>query len=1015
MQNIFRKRSFWVALILILLLIGLSAGYFIKKERVEPLVSREEVKEETLVREEIEEALVREEARVPAMAVAARAICPTIEIVSPKDEILLIDIDDSNPEKKGYQIRVMVKTDAEEGRAVFLKINELGPISTAVKKGSAFFKEVDLMEGPNTIVATVTSESGCIGESRPARVVVDTRAPLIKILSPVDGVIVNKTDITITGEARDEGRKVMFVSVNQVRAELKGERFKAILASQPPGPLEITATAGDRLGMVGTDTIRVTISLDKSFINITSPREGEGLSTPSLVVKGDFGNFSHPARVKVAVNGRPAEIDLRNSEYSLTLTGLSDGKQTITAVATDGVITAKAIRNIILDTRAPSIRIDAPLDNEIYNVPTIVVRGSVNDPRPGSGIESVTVNGYEATVFEGRFSSTLSDLGPCFVELEITAEAEDNAGNLANSETVIIMVDTEVPVVNVTYPEKESCLNTPEVEVRGVAAETCSGINWVEVNEIPAAIEGGIFSAILPGGACIDPLKITAVAADWAGNRRSSVPIEVTVDSEVPEVLIDCPLEEETISDSKTVKGTARDVCSGVDSVMVNGRVASYRPDTDSFSIELTGLEDGNLELVALATDRCGNLGSYSLIVPVITGAPALTVLSPSDGQVFTTPEIPISGRFRNFPNPDAVTVTAVVEGCPEIALQKSGDLFEGIYPVCKEGRSLTIRVTATDGSSNPSDTVHITVDQSDPVVEITSPLPEEVVQCLSFVVNGKAFDAISGVASVTVNGVAAAGPPFDPGRTGSWAATLENQLNECSLTIQATAEDGVGRRSSETSIPIQCQPVILPPCSATGIYGIDDPANGTVCYDLINGTDCCSDENVIDFGVPYVGMFGIGSALCFRPGDRITLPINAYVGDDSILLAWHITLKYDKEVLINPRVSLSDSCLPDPYYTAGRGTSRTIRFWPNDPRPAVMVTTIVSSTEPTGQRNLVNVAFTISPTAGTAGPDVYPITVEIRTFSAHEGVKENERGIPAVEDFNLERNPCSGEVIVVP
>jgi hypothetical protein len=1007
MQDILRKRSFWVALILILLLVGLSAGYLIKKERVEPLVSREEVEEVE------EEALLREEAegaRVPVRAVAVRAICPTIELVSPRDRILLVDIDDSNPEKRGYQIRVIVKTDAEEGRAVFLRVNELGPISTAVKKGSAFFREVDLMEGPNTLVATVTSESGCLGESRPARVVVDTRAPLIKILSPGDGAIVNKTDLTVTGEARDEGRRVMFVTVNGVRAELKGERFKAILASQDPGPLEITANAVDMLGKVGTHTIRVTISLDKPFINITSPRKGERLSTPSLEVNGDFGNFSHPERVKITVNARPAEIDLRNSEYSLTLTDLSDGSLKITAIATDGVITAKAITDIILDTQPPSIRIDTPLNNEIYNVPAIVVRGSVNDPRPGSGIESVTVNGYEATVFEGSFSSTLSSLGPCFLELEITAEAEDNAGNLAASETVIITVDTGLPVVNVTYPERQSCLNTPEIEVSGVAAETCSGINWVEVNGIPAAIEGGIFSAVLPGGACIDPLTITAVAADWAGNRSSSEPVEVTVDSEVPEVRIDSPLEEETISDSEMVRGRAWDACSGVDSVMVNGRVAPYIPATESFSIELTGLREGNLELEALATDRCGNLGSYSLIVPVITGAPALTVIAPEDGQVFNTPAIPINGSFRNFPQPDAVTVTAVVEGCPEIVLRKNGELFDGIYPVCNEGRSLAIRVTATDGSSNPSDTVRITVDQSDPVVEVTSPLPEGVVQCLSFVVNGRAFDAISGVASVTVNGVAASGPPFDPGINGSWTATLENQLTGCGLAIQATAEDGAGRRSSGTSIPVQCLPVILPPCSATGIYCINDPANGRCCYDLINGTDCCNPNNEIDFGVPYEGMFGIGSALCFRPGDKITLPINANSGDD-ILFAWHIKLAYDKEVLINPSASLSDSCLPDPYYPAGGETARTFNFRLDTPWPVLMLTNHAGSREPTGRRNLVNLTFTIS---RSAEPGVYPITMEIKYFSAQEGVILTEGG-PSLQTYELVMNPCFGEVVVVP
>ncbi len=1012
MQDSFRKRSFWVALALILLLVGISAGYLIKRERVEPLVTREEVKEVEEVVEE--EALLREEAeeaRVPVRAVTARVICPTVDIVSPRDKILLIDIDDSNSGKKGYQIRVTVKTDAEEGRPVFLRVNELGTISTAVKKGSAFFREVDLMEGANTLVATVTSESGCLGESRPARVVVDTRAPIIKILSPVDGAIVNKTDLTVTGEARDEGRKVTFVTVNGVRAELKGEGFKAILASQAPGPLEITATAGDMLGMKGTDTIRVNISLDKPFININSPRKGERLSTPSLEVKGDFGNYSHPERVKITVNDRPAEIDLRNSEYSLTLTDLSDGSLKITAIATDGIVIAKAITNIILDTQLPSIRIDTPLDNEIYNIPAIAVRGSVNDPRPGSGIESVTVNGYEATLFEGRFTYTLSDLGPCFLDLEIVAEAMDNAGNLATSETVIVTVDTELPVVNVTYPEKEACLNTPEVEVRGVAAETCSGINWVEVNDIPAVIEGDIFSAVLPGGACIDPLTITAVAADWAGNRNSSEPIYVTVDMEAPEVLIDSPGEGGQMSDFQPVRGTALDACSGAASVRVNNQDATFIPGAGGFTADLRDLDEGSFQLTAEALDRCGNRGNHAIGVTV-AHCPWVNINAPNEGQDFTVNDVELTGNFGCFPDPGAVRVTARVGDGNAFPATVRGEDYTVILIGLPQGSQALI-VNATDGNREASTVVHIRVDTVPPEIRITAPPANARFESfnLQVPVEGTAADASSGIESVLVNGEAAAGPPFAPGVVGNWRAVLENQP-EGRLNIQATATDGVGlSRSDAINIDLEYPPTIIGPCG-TGPYC----TSGSICYDISGvcccpGIDGCTPAEEIDFGVPAEGMFGIGSAINFRPGDKITLPINANIGD-VILLAWHITLEYDKEVLINPELRFSDSCLPDPFYPLGGNISRTIKFWPDDPRPAVLVTSIASSTEPTGRRNLLNISFTISP---DADPGVYPITVEIRTFSAHEGVIENEKGIPTVNDFNLVRNPCSGEVVVVP
>ncbi|UCD83536.1 MAG: hypothetical protein JSU92_09535 [Deltaproteobacteria bacterium] len=992
-----RKRSFWVALIIILLVV-FTAGYLLTRKedvRVAPVVIEEEIEEEVVVGEEF---------RIPAMAAAAGVHCPIVDIVSPRDKALLLDLDDSNPEKKGYQIRVKAKTDAEEGRTVFLRINELGPISAAVKNGSAFFGEVDLMEGPNTLIATVTSESSCNGKSIPVRVVVDTMPPIIKILSPVDGAIISETEVVVAGEARDEGRKVTFVTVNGVRAELRGERFKAILTSQPPGPLEITATAGDKIGKLASHSIRVTIS-DKPFINITFPGKGEKFSASSLEIEGDFGNFPHPDRVKITVNGKPAEINLSNNEYSLNLTGLSDGRLEITAVATDGVLAAKATGDVILDTRAPSIRIDAPLNNEVFAVPTVLVSGSVNDPQPGSGIESVTVNGYEAAVFDGEFSFALGNLGPCFFNMEITAEAMDNAGNLAISETVIVTVDTEVPVVEIAYPQKGSCLSTPEVEVNVTAVEACSGINWVEVNGVPAAIEGGVFTAIIPGGACIDPLTITAVAADWAGNQGTSEPVAVTVDTEAPEVLIDYPEVGRDMSDLQPVRGRALDRCSGTALVTVNNQEAIYIPGTDGFNAQLEGLNEGPLQLTAQAVDQCGNQGTHTMSVDVVH-CPWINIIAPGDGQDFNANEVELTGNFGCFPNPAAVRVTAQVGGGEAMPAIVTGENYAVLLTGLPQGIQI-LMVTAADGTREALDIVRIRVDIVPPEIRIAAPLAGAEFPSLDLEVpvEGTAMDATSGVNNIMVNDVEATGPPFAPGVDGRWTAVLRNQP-EGRLTIQATATDEMGWIGSDyRDIILTYPPTLRGPCG-TGPYGINNPDDGDICYD-INGIDCCDPDNEIDFGVPEVGMLGIGSAINFRPGDKITLPINVNSGD-GILLAMHILLDYDKEVLTNPRLLSSDRCLPEPFYPAGGSTSWYYNFRPDKP---ILITNHSGTREPTGQRNLGNITFTISPDA-TLG--IYPIDMEIITLTAHNGVIETESG-PALDHYNLEGIPCPGEVIVVP
>ncbi len=399
-----------------------------------------------------------------------------------------------------------------------------------------------------------------------------------------------------------------------------------------------------------------------------------------------------------------------------------------------------------------------------------------------------------------------------------------------------------------------------------------------------------------------------------------------------------------------------------------------------------------------------------------ITTVRWVNIISPSDGQELKATEVEVTGKFGGFPKPGAVMVTAKVgKGKVLSATVTREDYSVLLKELPQDNQTLT--VVATDGIKEASATVNMKVDTVPPEVEINSPHAGIMLESLKIPINGTASDASSGVEVVLVNGVEATGPPFAPGVVGSWSATLEIQP-QSQLTIQATATDKMGWSNSDSISIVVCYPPALLGPGGEDPYGIIDPADGSICYDVVNGFDCASPDNEIDFGVPGVGDFGIGTARNFQPGDKVTIPINANIGGN-ILLAWTITLEYDKDILINPIVRGSDKNLPLPYYII-IAKRPGYNFKLNEPdEPAILLYGYVSNVEPKGQRNLANLTFTISE---DAPPGYYPIYVSIEIFEAL-GERQESSGtqmdgvtpLVYVTTYRMDSNPISGMVVVVP
>ena len=230
-----------------------------------------------------------------------------------------------------------------------------------------------------------------------------------------------------------------------------------------------------------------------------------------------------------------------------------------------------------------------------------------------------------------------------------------------------------------------------------------------------------------------------------------------------------------------TVDGTAEESLSGIASVTCAGEEASL--SGSNFSCDLT-LDAGANSIAVEATDVAGNTASETLTVTYATG-PQVTITSPPDFSLVTAGPIVVSGTI------DEEDATVTVAGVPAGV---SGGSFNASVPLHSGANTITVVATSQNGSSAIA-TVHVTLDDSPPLVTIDSPLDGQTVNTSMITVSGMVKDIIGpavdpGTTIVSVNGVAAT---ITNDRYSASNVALAAGLN----TITAFATDSVGNSNS--------------------------------------------------------------------------------------------------------------------------------------------------------------------------------------------------------------------------
>ncbi len=375
------------------------------------------------------------------------------------------------------------------------------------------------------------------------------------------------------------------------------------------------------------------------FYASLSPADGSLINNPRPGVSAEYldeGIGVSPSESRMYIDGMDvtAQSQLTPNKIVHTPgTPLADGAHKVKLDVVDRAGNASSVTwTFTIHTKAPVIKITSHKPNQFVNQSPITVSGTVDNPR-----SRVVVNGISAYSERGAFSAKVN-----LVEGSntITAVATDTFGN-SGSDSVVVVVDTKPPVIDITAPTASSLINTRTVTVSGIADKNTASVTvgTGKGQGVPAVVNAGSFTAKdvqLAEG----QNTIVARALSHAGNAGTAM-VRVTVDSVAPRLSITSPKDQAVTSKKMiSVSGAVDDA-----TALVRVNNTPVQVARGAFTLSSVNLNEGANTITATAVDRAGNQAKAAVVVVMLdTTPPSSPTIDPLP-PVTRTPQLTVTGR----------------------------------------------------------------------------------------------------------------------------------------------------------------------------------------------------------------------------------------------------------------------------------------------------------------------------------------------------------------------------------
>ena len=423
-----------------------------------------------------------------------------------------------------------------------------------------------------------------------------------------------------------------------------------------------------------------------------SPARGGLINNNKPVISAEYldeGIGVSATDTRIFIDGQDVSASSQVSANKITYTPaapLADGAHQVKLNVVDKAGNASEVQwSFTVHTQPPQVQITSHKPNQFVNKSPVVVAGSINDPRA-----RILVNGINAVVEKNTFSAKVNLIEGSNT---VTAVATDNFGN-SGTDSVVLIVDTKPPVVEITAPAGNTLINTRLVTVTGITDKNAASVTITTrsgAGGVPAVVNNGTFTAKdvkLEEGSN----TISVKTVSQAGNVGTAA-VRVTVDSIPPKLAITAP-RTLTVTNKKMIA-----VSGTVDkpSAMVRVNNTPVQVAKGMFSLSSLNLVEGNNTITATAVDRAGNQATPSAVTIVLdtTGPtpPTLNLLPP----VTRTTPVMISGSSE-----PGARVDVFVNSASQVSVKADEKGAFSLKINLSEGNN-AISALAYDGPGNAS------------------------------------------------------------------------------------------------------------------------------------------------------------------------------------------------------------------------------------------------------------------------------------------------------------------------
>lgn len=352
---------------------------------------------------------------------ATRTVCldtvpPALTVTSPKNGTLT------------REASVTLSGRSEDGATVTVNGE---PVNL---NGGAFSFLKELAEGDNLFGFQARDRAGNAA-SVSVSVRLDTLAPVMTIIAPKGGSLLNRSTVEVLGTA-EAGASV---KVQGVKAALQDGQFRVNLTIPADGPFTINVEARDAAGNTAEMAVAVTLDTVPPVLKLTSPAAGTVVNQTTVKVSGK----SEPG-ARVRLDGMMLVADAKGL-FTFTAALPAEGSNAILVEAEDAAGNVEEAQFEVFRDTVLSYNITAPAEKTRSG--KVLVIGVAE---PGA---SVTVAGIAVTAgANGSFSVEVPlETGPNQIKITV----KDRAGNQGGT---VLTVTREKPAAGKSTPGFECLL-----------------------------------------------------------------------------------------------------------------------------------------------------------------------------------------------------------------------------------------------------------------------------------------------------------------------------------------------------------------------------------------------------------------------------------------------------------------------------------------------------------------------------------------------------------------------------